>query len=182
MPAFDTSTSMPPNSLTARSIPLLTASSLVTSIAIASALPPAPTMLLATFCALSRFRSAMTTAAPKPASLRAHCSPIPLAAPVITATLLFSDIFVSLSTGLLIDGELNAVGQRQIVESDFAHVQREIGDHLARADNLLHWQIGDRRQGVRMQFERCRTTPCAKDGDVSQIKTHECTEARRAGD
>src|ERR1700733_8721501 len=145
IPAFDTSTSILPSSFTARSMPLFTASSLVTSMATASALPPAATMLLATFCAFSRFRSAITTAAPRLASLRAHCSPIPLAAPVTSATLLFNDILLSLSVHgpLLIDGELDALGCGEIIECNLANIQCEIGDHMPGADPPLHRQIGD---------------------------------------
>src|ERR1700740_518991 len=143
IPAFDTSTSMLPSSCTARSMPLLTASSFVTSIATASALPPAATMLSATFCAFSRFRSAITTTAPRLASLRAHCSPIPLAAPVTSATLLFNDMLRSLSVHgpLLIDCELHALGCGEIIERNLADIQREIGDHMARTDHPLHRQI-----------------------------------------
>src|ERR1700761_3819959 len=178
IPAFDTSTSMLPSSFTARSMPAFTASSFVTSIETAMALPPSATMLDATFCAFSRFRSAITTAAPRLASLRAHCSPIPLAAPVTSATLFFNDIFVSSSAGLQVGRELQVLGRGQIVQRDFADIQREIGDHVTRTHHALDRQIGDRRQRVRMQFERSRPRPGAEHGNVAQIEAHQFADAR----
>src|SRR5208282_6117326 len=76
-----------PNSLTARSTAPLIFSSLDTSVSWKTALPPFSLQSRTAASPPSTFRSAITTAAPSPANLIAVARPIPLAAPVITATL-----------------------------------------------------------------------------------------------
>jgi hypothetical protein len=69
------------------SVPAFTAASSVTSIAIPIALPPAALISAATASAACWLISAMATAAPCFAYSSAIALPIPLAAPVISATL-----------------------------------------------------------------------------------------------
>src|SRR4029077_5122745 len=81
-------TSTPSHSCTTAAPAAFTWSSLVTSIATPSALPPPRLISLATAWAASLFRSAMATRAPSRAKRRAISLPMPLAAPVTMQTLL----------------------------------------------------------------------------------------------
>src|SRR6266478_1421426 len=92
MPALLTSTSTPPNAATTAATPSLTACSLVTSIAIPSAWPPAPRISPAAASAAPLSRSAIATLAPSRAYVNAISLPMPLAAPVTIAVLSLSFI------------------------------------------------------------------------------------------
>src|ERR1700688_3125417 len=85
-PAWLYMTSRRPNSLSARSTALLIFSSLETSVSWKTALPPFSLQSRTAASPPSRLRSAITTAAPSPANRIAVARPIPLAAPVMTAT------------------------------------------------------------------------------------------------
>jgi hypothetical protein len=66
----------------------------VTSVGTASALPPAAEISRSRNKILSSLRAASTTAAPLAANARAVASPMPLEAPVTTATLPLKLVFV----------------------------------------------------------------------------------------
>src|ERR1700737_1723899 len=90
MPALLTSTSTPPNAATTAATPSLTAGSLLTSIAIPSAWPPAARISPAAASAAPLSRSATATLAPSRAYVNAISLPMPLAAPVTIAVLSLS--------------------------------------------------------------------------------------------
>src|SRR4051812_31578460 len=171
---------MPPNRLTVSAMPALTASSFVTSMERATARPPLRTMSSATFVALGRFRSATTTVAPSSASLRAHCSPIPLAAPVTSATLSFNAIYPP--GELLVHYEFHRIDGGKVVVRHLAHIECEIGDDVTRADYLANGQVRDRSQRVRMKFERSRPFPGAGHLNVAQKEADEFAYSNRAVD
>src|SRR5699024_5879266 len=78
---------MPPNSSTAVAAIACADAGSETSVGTKCARPPADLIECATFSPASSWMSATTTAAPSAASPRAYASPIPVAAPVTTATL-----------------------------------------------------------------------------------------------
>src|SRR5271166_786374 len=80
-------TSSRPNSVIARAISALISASSETSVFWNTARPAFSLQSRTADSPPSTFRSAITTAAPSPANLIAVARPIPLAAPVITATL-----------------------------------------------------------------------------------------------
>src|SRR5579859_3711350 len=90
MPALLTRMSTPPNSATTAAIPSLTAFSLLTSIATPIAAPLALRISPAVASAASSLRSAIATLAPSRAKRMAISLPMPLAAPVMMATLSLS--------------------------------------------------------------------------------------------
>src|ERR1700733_3888719 len=92
IPALLTRTSIRPKAETAAAMPDSTSDSLVTSIATAMMRWPDPSSCSAVACAAVAFRSAITTLAPAAANVRAISLPMPLAAPVTTATLSLSCI------------------------------------------------------------------------------------------
>src|SRR5882757_3658975 len=161
-------------------MPALTASSFVTSMERASALPPLRTISSATFVAFARFRSATTTVAPSVANLRAHCSPIPLAAPVTSATLSFNAIYPPGES--LVDYEFHGIDGCKVVMRHLAHIQREIGDDVTRADYSTNGQVSDRGQRVWMKFERCRAFPGAGYLNVAQEEADEFAHSNRTVD
>src|SRR5438105_10907600 len=85
-------------------------------------------------------RSAMTILAPSPANVRAISLPMPLAAPVMTATLSSRRIDSLLAAERVLD-----VG-REIVVHDLAETQREVGENVHGRDDLQHRQLGHRCQ------------------------------------
>src|SRR5580658_1494571 len=92
IPALLTRTSIRPKAETAAAMPDSTSDSLVTSIATAMMRWPDPSSCSAVACAAVAFRSAITTLAPAAANVRAISLPMPLAAPVTTATFSLSCI------------------------------------------------------------------------------------------
>src|SRR5258708_40200506 len=100
-----------PNSLTARATAVRTSVSLATSVFWKTALPPFSPHSRTTAAPPSSFRSAITTAAPSPAKRMAVPRPIPLAAPVITATL-FSSLPIGLAPSQLFASHSQFLKQR----------------------------------------------------------------------
>ena len=86
-PALLTRMSRPPSSSLVRVTKAFACSSSVTSVSIASALPPSPSIRSARSSRRSLRRAASETAAPSAARASAVASPIPEEAPVIAATL-----------------------------------------------------------------------------------------------
>src|SRR5262245_44690619 len=125
MPALLTSTSTPSHSRATAATAEFTCSSLVTSIATASALPPLRVISLATAWAASLFRSAMATRAPSRAKRRAISLPMPLAAPVTMQTLLRRFIAEgSCRQGGWIDSRSDCGGTLRAYEVEYAHAIR----------------------------------------------------------
>src|SRR5471030_2016580 len=87
MPALETRMSMPPKRAAAAAMPASTSLSLVTSIATAMARSPVASNSSAVAWAAAMFKSAMTILAPLARKTLAMSLPMPLAAPVMTATL-----------------------------------------------------------------------------------------------
>src|SRR6266403_672702 len=165
MPAFDTRMSTPPNARATRSVAPFTASSLVTSIATPIALPPALPMAEATFCAASRFTSAIATETPWLASSSAMPLPMPLAAPVTIAD--FPARFIELSSVLC-----------EIVKHDFAQAQRQVGHEVLGAQHLEYRQVGHRRQRMRRKRQRGRSLLGSLQAHVFQVIAHQLADAR----
>jgi hypothetical protein len=86
-PALLTITSMPPISSAALSINARMSSASDTSVCTNRALPPSSSMSATVLWASSSFMSATTTEAPSLAKSRAVALPMPVAAPVMIATL-----------------------------------------------------------------------------------------------
>ena len=86
-PALETRMSTPPNFATTASTPASTWASSVTFMATPMALWPVGSKAAAVALAASMFRSAMATFAPCSRKARAMSLPMPLAAPVMMATL-----------------------------------------------------------------------------------------------
>src|SRR5262245_8411764 len=70
---------------------------------------------------------------------------MPLAAPVMRATLPSS----FMGTSLLFE----------VVVDDLAKAEGEIGENMGGRDDLAHRQRGDRRESMRTQVEHCRARP-----------------------
>src|ERR1039457_6900323 len=87
MPALLTRMSIRPKASTTLSMAASTCTSLVTSMATAIARPPSRLSSASARWAPAESRSAMASLAPAREKVRAICLPIPLAAPVTTATL-----------------------------------------------------------------------------------------------
>src|SRR6185312_527938 len=97
MPAFDTRISTLPRSFIAFSTPASTPASSVTSMTSAVAFTPRALISSAAACAAAGLMSAIAMRAPLSANTSAMRLPMPLAAPVIRATLFFTLIEFSLS-------------------------------------------------------------------------------------
>ena len=95
MPALLISTSTPPNRSTTFATPASTAASSVTFISTAMALPPPALISSAVACAAAIERSAITTLAPSFEYSSAISLPMPLAEPVMMATLSCSCMWIS---------------------------------------------------------------------------------------
>src|SRR5882724_3812972 len=122
------------------------------------------------------FRSAMTILAPSPAKLRAISLPMPLAAPVTTATLSLRRI-----DGLLAAGRLLRT-RREIVVHDLAEPQREVAEDVHCRDDLQDRQLRHRCHGVRAERQRARAGPRASDRDVLEIVFDQLANAGAAVD
>ncbi len=96
MPALEISTSTPPNCSTTLATPASTCASLTTFISTAIAWPPPALISSAVACAAVSTRSAITTFAPAFEYSSAISLPMPLAAPVMMATLSLSVMCCSL--------------------------------------------------------------------------------------
>src|SRR6516225_3007577 len=113
----------------------------------------------------------MTILAPSRANVRAISFPIPLAAPVITATLSFNRMVAPLCLGSQ---------SSQIVEHDFPESQRQIGDVMARGYDAAHRQPGNVAQCMFEKLNGGRTRPRALKSDVLAIIAHKLAYPRRA--
>src|SRR5262249_61212692 len=113
----------------------------------------------------------MTILAPSRAKVIAISLPIPLAAPVITATLSSNRMMAPLCLGSK---------SSQIVEHDFSESQRQIGDVMARGYDAAHWQAGNVAQCMFEKFDGGRARPRTLDSDVLAIIAHKLADPRRA--
>src|SRR5262245_38763805 len=105
---------------------------------------------------------------PSTVSLKHHIAdhlplPMPLAAPVTTATLSLRRIGLLLATGWPLRG------RRKIVMHDFAKSQRKVAQKVHGRDNLKDRQVSHRRHGMRAERQRARARPRALDRDVLEI-------------
>src|SRR5882762_8651459 len=169
MPALLTRMSMLPNAATAVAMQAPTCVSSVTSMATPMALPVPPSSDAAT-SAPAWLRSPMTTLAPSRAKVRAISLPMPLAAPVTTATLFLR----RMGTFPLI--------LPQVIVDDLTETERQVGKDVLRRDDFHDGQFGDGRQSVRHQRQRARTRPRTFDRDVFEIIFHQFAYPRRAVD
>src|SRR5262249_4644543 len=138
-------------------------------------------------------RSAIAIFAPSRAKTRAISLPMPLAAPVITATLSARRPWRAvLAAGALDETFLckfmdssfsvGGLGLRPVVVDDFPEIEGEVGDDVGAGDDLEHRQLGERRQGVREQGELGRPGPRSLQIDVGQVVLDELADAWRAVD
>jgi hypothetical protein len=70
----------------------------------------------------------------------------------------------------------------QVVVHNLAEVEREVGDEMHGGDDLADRQVGDRRQGVRCEFQRRGSGPVALQRDVQKAVAHQLADARPAID
>src|SRR6516162_8493638 len=184
MPALLTRISSRPNRSTVVAIPASTAASSLTSIATPTAVPPARLIWVAVASADCNCRSAIATFAPSVPKRLAISLPMPLAAPVMIATLPSSCPMKRIPVGRS-ERMSQARGPRasdEVVVDDFAKPQREIGDHVCGRDDFPDWKIRDRRQGVGMKLEGRRSSPRSFEGDVREIEPNQFADTRRAVD
>src|SRR5262249_16798045 len=160
--------------------PASTADSSLTSIATAMALPPARLISSAAACAAASWRSAMTTCAPSVAKRLAISSPMPLAAPVMIATLPLRHAMVNSFRTL--KALLRSVLLRKVIVYDFAQPERQIGDQVSRRNHVPDRKTGDRRQRMGMKLECCWSRPRTLQHDVFEIVANELADPRRAVD
>src|SRR5262245_14144393 len=99
--------------------------------------------------------------------------PIPLAAPVIMATLSLSRMEISVACYL---------ASGQVIVNDLAKVKGEVGDNVRAGYDLEHRQLCERRQGVREQGELSRSGPCSLQIDIGEIVLDQLADACRAID
>src|SRR5437879_9033409 len=109
------------------------------------AVPPAETISAAAASAAVLLRSAIITFAPSRAKACAISLPMPLAAPVTMATLSWKRL-------ICVSSFTRGLGCEVVVD-DFAEIEREVGNQVHTGDHLAHWQIGHRRQRMRMQLQ-----------------------------
>src|SRR5713101_4651154 len=169
MPALLTRMSRRPKVLIAFAMPASTCSSEVTSMATPMARRSDPPSSAAAASAPAWFRSAMATLAPSRTKVRAISLPIPLAAPVTTATRFFRRMACLL-------------GSLEIVVRDLAEAEGQVGDDVDARHDLQDRKLGHRRQRMRVEVERGRAGPGAFDRDVLEVVLDELADARRAVD
>src|SRR5271166_5875209 len=150
MPALLTNTSIRPYFAIVSATPFSTAASSATFIATANASEPFALISRAVASAWSKLRSAMTGAPPSAAKRSAISLPMPLAAPVMIATL---------SEKRDISGFLSRVFH--VVEHHFAETEREVGDVMGGRDHRAHRQPRYVAHGMREELDGCRTGPGA---------------------
>src|SRR5262245_24741686 len=176
IPALLTRMSSRPNAAIALAMPASTCGSLLTSIATPTARLPDASSSFAAALAPCWFRSAMTILAPSLAKVRAISLPMPLAAPVTTATL------SSRRIGLLLAANRRLRLRREIVMHHLAEAEREIAQNMDGRDDLQHGQFGHRRQGMRGERQGARPDPRALDRDVLEAILDQLADARAAVD
>src|SRR4029077_15055581 len=129
MPALLTSTSIRPYFAIVSATPFSTAVSSATFIATAKASDPVPLISRAVASAASKLRSAMTGTPPSAAKRTAISLPMPLAAPVMIATLSEKRGILRFLSRIL-----------QVVEHDLAQTEGQVGDVVGSRDHLAHRQ------------------------------------------
>src|SRR5216683_6729255 len=100
--------------------------------------------------------------------MRAISLPMPLAAPVTTATRFSRRMMLLLSA--------------QVVVHDLAEAQGEIGEDMDARENLEDGKLGHRCQRMRVELQRDRPGPGAFDRDVLEVVLDDLADARRAVD
>src|SRR3984893_284075 len=111
----------------------------------------------------------MTTLPPSRAKVIAISLPIPLAAPVMTATLSFKRM-----------GRSYRILVRKVVEHHLAEAKRQVGDKMAGGNHPAHRQAGDVAHRMLEKLDRRGPGPRAFQGDPLQIITHELADPGRA--
>src|SRR5258708_4638189 len=101
------------------------------------------------------FKSAMTIFAPSLAKVRAISLPMPLAAPVTTATLSLRRIDLLLAADRLLRI------RREIIVHDLAKPQREVAEDVHGGDDLQDRQLGDGCHGMGAEGQGARAGPRA---------------------
>src|ERR1700720_603789 len=127
IPALLTSTSIRPYFAIVSATPFLTVVSSATFIPTAKASEPWALISRAVASAASRLRSAMTGVPPSAAKRSAISLPMPLAAPVMTATFLAKRD---------ISGFLSRIFH--VIEHHFAETERQVGDVMGGSDHFAH--------------------------------------------
>src|SRR6516162_3151214 len=150
MPALLTSTSIRPYFAIVSATPFSTAASSATFIATAKASEPFALISRAVASAASKLRSAMTGTPPSAAKRNAISLPMPLAAPVMIATL---------PEKRVISGFLSRVFH--VVEYHFAETERQVGDVVGGRDHFAHWQARYVAHRMREELDGCGTGPRA---------------------
>src|SRR5215475_700541 len=118
-------------------------------------------------------RSAIAIFAPSRAKTRAISLPMPLAAPVTTATLSLRHMGISLTCRL---------ASGQVVVNHLAELEGEVGEDVRAGHDLEHRQFGKRRKGVREQGELGRPGPRSLQIDIGEIVLDQLADACRAVD
>src|SRR5271166_5764834 len=168
MPALLTSTSIRPYFAIVSATPFSTAVSSATFMATAKASEPFALISRAVASAATRSRSAITGIPPSAAKRSAISLPMPVAAPVTSATFPSKrDIAEFLS----IRGELGRLFQ--VVEDDTAEAERQVGDVVAGRHHLADRQPRDIAHRVLEELDRGRTGPGALHRDVLAMVAHE---------
>src|SRR6516225_5029969 len=150
IPALLTSTSIRPYFAIVSATPFSTAASSATFIPTAKASDPFALISRAVASAWSKLRSAMTGTPPSAANRSAISLPMPLAAPVMIATL---------SEKRDISGYPSRVFH--VVEHHFAETERQVGDIVGGRDHLAHRQARYVAHRMREELDRSRTGPGA---------------------
>src|SRR6516164_4131816 len=171
MPALLTNTSIRPYLAIVSATPFSTAASSATFMATANASAPFALISRAVASAWSKLRSAMTGTPPSAANRSAISLPMPLAAPVMIATL---------SEKRDISGYPSRVFH--VVEHHFAETERQVGDIVGGRDHLAHRQARYVAHRMREELDRSRTGPGALQGDVLHVITHQLADPRCAVD
>src|SRR6516225_1927725 len=183
MPAWLMRMSSRPNRSIVVSIPASTAAWSLTSIATPAAVPPARSISVAAASADGNCRSAITTFAPSVAKRLAISLPMPLAAPVMMATLPSSCPMERIPVGRSERmPRARAATSGQVVMDDFAEPEGEIDDQVRGGDDFPDRKIRNRRERVGMKLERRRSSPRALEDDVREIEANQFADARRAVD
>src|SRR5580704_10132060 len=146
MPALLTSTSIRPYFAIVSATPFSTAASSATFIATARASEPFALISRAVASAWPKLRSAMTGTPPSAAKRSAISLPMPLAAPVMIATL---------SEKRDISGFLSRIPQ--VVEDDLAQTEGQVSNVVGSRDDLAHRQPRHIAQRMLKELDRPRT-------------------------
>src|ERR1700736_3431845 len=158
MPALLTSTSIRPYFAIVSETPLSTAVSSATFIPTAKASGPFALISRAVASAASKLRSAMTGTPPSAAKRTAISLPMPLAAPVMIATL---------SEKRGIPRFLSRIPQ--VVEDDLAQTEGQVRHIVSSRDELAHRQPRHITQRMLKELDRRRTGPGTLHGHVFHV-------------